>query len=518
MWRCPTRCSADELVTTAVEFREITKEFPGVVANDRVTMRIREGSVHALVGENGAGKSTLVRILYGLEQADSGSMTLRGLAHRPRSPLDAIAAGVGMVHQHFKLFDSLSVAENIAYGAEPTRRGMLDSARMARDVRELSGRYGLEVDPLAVVAHLAVGVRQRVEVLKALHRKADVLLLDEPTAVLTPGETDEFLAMMRSLAGSGKTVVLITHKLREVMAVSDSVTVMRGGRVTAEMPTSDTTASEIAAHMVGHEQVPHRPARTSRRGATVLAVAGLEVLGSDRRPAVRGVTFDVAAGEIVGLAGVSGNGQRELVEAVVGLRAAQGGTVTIDGADVTAVSAGEVRRLGVAHVPEDRLGDGVAEGASLAENLAMGHHRATRHRRGPWIDRSAVASTAEAVIARYDIRANGPAAGFATLSGGNQQKAVVGRELLHSGSLIIMEQPTRGVDVGAIDFIHRRMISERGDGRGILLVSSELSELTALSDRVLVMFDGRIVGEVSGPDYDEHELGEMMVGLRGDTA
>ena len=501
----------------AAQLTGISKRFNAVVANDGVDLVLRRGTVHAVMGENGAGKSTLMSILFGLLSPDAGQILISGRPQVFTSPLDAIAVGLGMVHQHFKLFDSLSVAANVVYGAEPRRAGLFDRRAAEARVRELGERYGLQIDPRARVSSLSVGERQRVEILKALHRDATILILDEPTAVLTPGEVTTLFAVIRRAADAGTTVVLVTHKINEVLTVSDEVTVLRDGRVTGRFLTGETSSAQLVHAMTGREVRPVSNPGLGSPGATVLQVrdAGVVDAGLTR---VRNVSFAVRAGEIVGIAGVSGNGQHELVEAILGTRATQSGTVELLGADVTRCTVRDRRLRGVAVIPEDRRGEGSAIGMSITENLALGHHRtapigAARGIRRGWISVRAARAAARALIADYDVRTAGEQQSVGSLSGGNAQKVVIARELSHNAPLLIAEQPTQGVDVGAIEAIHGRLLDYRAGGGAVLLVSHEISELLALADRILVMLDGALVAEFSRADATTAGIGAAMAGL-----
>ncbi|GAA4038277.1 ABC transporter ATP-binding protein [Streptomyces shaanxiensis] len=494
----------------AVELRGITKRFPGTLANDAVDLTVRRGEIHALMGENGAGKSTLMSVLYGMERADAGSVRIDGHAVESgfASPSEAMAAGLGMVHQSFKLFDSLSVAENVVYAAEPRRFGLVDRAAARRRVRELAEEHGLAVDPDARVGDLPVGLRQRVEILKLLHRGARTLILDEPTAVLTPAEADALFVVLKSLAAEGRTVILVTHKLREVLEGSDRVTVLRDGRVVARLVTAETSADEIAAAMTGRAVELDRIHAPGTPGEPVLEVAGLST------DAVRDVDLTVRAGEIVGIAGVAGNGQSELVEALAGLRQTSAGRVRLRGGDITHASATERRAKGLAYVPEDRHAVGTAPAASVADNLAMGHHRTSLSSRG-LLPPTAVRAHAKRLVERFGIKTSTPEVPASALSGGNLQKLLIGRELAHDAPLLLVEQPTRGVDIGAIQNIHDQLIAYRDAGHAVLLVSAELSEIRGLADRVLVMYEGRVAASYTKDEADERTLGLAMAG--GDT-
>lgn len=493
-----------------LELRGITKRFPGVLANDHIDLAVRTGEIHAVVGENGAGKTTLMSILYGLVAPDEGEILVRGEPVRLRSALDAIINGLGMVHQAFKLFPTLTVAENVVFGAEPRRRGLLDRAAATAAVSELAEQHGLAVDPNAKVEDLPVGVLQRVEILKALYRKANILILDEPTAVLTPQERDTLFTVMRSLRESGRTILFITHKLNEVMAISDRVTVLRGGAAVADLVTTETSPAEISRHMTGRDVDLERPHGAGIVGEVVLAVRDLSVMGEHGLVAVDAVGFEVAAGEIVGIAGVAGNGQTELIEAITGFRRPQQGSIRIGGTDVTTAPVAVRRQAGMTYIPEDRHGVGTAAAGSLTRNLLMGFQR--RFSTRGWLDRSAIDAHTEALVDRFDIKAVDGSVPVSTLSGGNLQKVVVAREMSHEGAtLLIAEQPTRGVDIGAIEFIHRRLIDFRDRGGAVLLVSAELWEIKTLASRVLVLFEGKVVGEYQ-PMVSEADLGLAMTG------
>ncbi|GAA2111272.1 ABC transporter ATP-binding protein [Actinomadura alba] len=494
-----------------VEMRGIVKHFPGVRANDGIDLTVAPGEIHALMGENGAGKSTLMSILYGMQRPDAGTILIGGREVSFTSPTQAIAAGLGMVHQGFKLFPSLSVTDNVVYGREPRRRGLIDRAAARRKVAELSERFGLGVDPGAPVAELPVGVRQRVEILKLLYRDARVLILDEPTAVLTPAETGALFDVLRGLAAHDRTVLIVTHKLREVMALSDNVTVLRDGRVAARLRTAATTPAEIAEAMTGRAIELDRRYPAGAIGGPVLEVTGLTVRG-EGRPLVDRVSCTVRAGEVVGIAGVAGNGQTELIEALVGLRPPDGGRVTVDGRDVTDAPVAARRAAGLAYVPEDRAEVGSAPDASIGDNLAMGFHRAEPLTVRGLLRPAAVRAHARRLIGEFGVKAGDPADPVSTLSGGNHQKVILGREMAHDARLLVVEQPTRGVDIGSIQNIHARLIGYRDAGHAILLVSAELSEIIGLSDRILVMSEGRIATELDRGEADERRLGLAMAG------
>ena len=499
-------------MTNAVELRHITKSFGRLVANRDISLSVAAGSIHAIVGENGAGKSTLMKILYGMMQPDVGSILVGGREVRIRTPLDALRLGLGMVHQHFMLVPPLTVAENIVLGREPRRGLSVDRRRAEEEVAALSARYGLRIDPAARVENLSVGEEQRVEILKALHRGARVLILDEPTAVLTPQEVDELFAVLKRLKAGGSTILLITHKLREVLAVSDRVTVLRGGAVAGEHVTAETSVAELASDMVGRSVLLELEKPFAVPAAPLLEVRDLHVRDDRRLVAVRGVSLTVRGGEILGVAGVEGNGQAELIDAIAGLRYAESGIVRLAGRDVTHASPLARFRAGLAHVPADRLRHGLVGDFSLAENLALGLQREPRLGRGPWLDPNLVRRHAVALLAENDVRPADPAAPGRALSGGNQQKLVVGRELSRRAQVLLAAHPTRGVDLGAIEQIHRRILEVRARGSAVLLFSSELSELLSLSDRIAVLYEGRIVFEAQAAATDERSLGQHMTG------
>ena len=497
-----------------LRLRGITKRFGSLAANDGIDLEIRPGEIHCLLGENGAGKSTLMNVLYGLLQPDEGEIRVDGRPLACRSPREAMAAGIGMVHQHFMLVDVFTVAENLILGRE--RSALLDLRRARRLVRELSDRYGLDVDPDAVVEDLPVGVQQRVEILKALSYDAAYLIFDEPTAVLTPQEIDELMAVMRSLRDEGRAIVFITHKLREVRAIADTITVIRRGRVVGAAAPTDSEAA-LAELMVGRAvsltvakgpAAPGRP-RLSIRGLSVASPGGVLVVDN--------LDLEVAGGEIVCIAGVQGNGQTELAEALLGVTPATGGTVTLDGRPILARRPRQTIDAGLGFVPEDRKHDGFVGSFSVAENLVLNHFDDPPYARGVALNLAAIRANAEARVAEFDIRTQSVDSPVGSLSGGNQQKVVLARELSRPLAVLIANQPTRGVDVGAIEFLHKRLVAERDRGTAVLIVSTELDEVAALADRVAVMYRGRIVGIVP-PGTSREVLGLMMAGVPTDEA
>ncbi|MEZ5238039.1 MAG: ABC transporter ATP-binding protein [Microthrixaceae bacterium] len=497
-----------------VELRGITKRFPGVTANERVGLSVRSGEVLALLGENGAGKSTLMNVLYGLYRADEGEILLDGRTVSFDSPADALAAGIGMVHQHFMLVPVFTVAENLVLGDEIAHGpfGRLDLEASRARIRELSQRYHLSVDPDATVEDLPVGVQQRVEILKALYRDANLLILDEPTAVLTPGEVAELEGTVASLAESGKAVIFITHKLGEVMRVADRIAVLRGGRLVGEVRPEDTDESRLAELMVGRavQLVVDRP--PARPTDTVLRVENLSVTDERGAVAVDDLSFTVRGGEILAVAGVQGNGQTELVEALCGLREPLRGSVVLDGADVTGADPAELFRRGVGHIPEDRQNDGLVGDFAVADNLVLNTFDWDDFARGPIRDGAAVRRNAEELCESFDVRTPSVDTPAGTLSGGNQQKVIVAREFTHAGRLLVAAQPTRGLDVGSIQYIHGRIVAERDSGAAVVVVSAELDEVLALGDRVAVMFEGRFVGVLEGGEIDRNRVGLLMAG------
>jgi len=502
-----------------LEMRHITKRFPGIVANDDVSFDLLEGEVHALLGENGAGKSTLMNILYGLYHADEGEIVIKGTPVRLGSPSASIGAGVGMVHQHFMLIPVMTVAENIVLAEEPTRSGIVFDVREAeRRVREISDRFGLAVDPTARIEDITVGQQQRVEILKALYREADILVLDEPTAVLTPQEAQDLFEVIRGLTARGKSVIFITHKLNEVLDIADRITVLRRGKLIETLPAEGATEASLARLMVGREVLLRVEKTQAKPGEPLLQVDELRVHDDRGLEKVRGISFEVRAGEIVGIAGIDGNGQTEMIDALAGLRSIDSGTVRIDGDDVTRDSVHGHFDGGLGHIPEDRQRRGLVLEYSIAENIALHDYRSEPASRYGWLFPSRLIERARSLIKAFDVRGGGPATRAGSLSGGNQQKVVLAREIERDPKVLIAAQPTRGLDVGAIEFVHRRLIEERDEGRAILLVSLELEEVLSLSDRILVLYEGEIAGEFP-PTASEEELGIAMTGAgRGEVA
>ena len=495
-----------------LELRNITKTFGSVVANDDVSITVHKGTIHAIVGENGAGKSTVMRIAYGFYKADSGEILVDGKLVQIRSPHDAIALGIGMVHQHFMLVDTMTVAENIILGAETGSAASLDLEKANRDIKALSDELRLNINPRAVIEDLSVGQQQRVELLKALYRNADLLILDEPTAVLTPQEVAEFFAILRRMKEQGKTIIIITHKLEEVLAISDEVTVMRDGKSVGNVKTAETSAKDLARMIVGRDVLLRVEKTDAVPTDVVLDVKGLSVQGRHGR-AVDDVSFSVRAGEIVGIAGIEGNGQTELIEALAGLIPASGGRIEFEGRDVTGSGARKLKELHIAHIPEDRHRRGLLLNSDLAENSILGVHYRPPVASGPgFMDSSAIEKRVKGIIKNFDVRPPVPELPARSLSGGNQQKLIIGREFELDPKLLLVSQPTRGVDIGAIEFIHRAIIELRDKGRAILLVSAELEEVTALADRLLIIREGKIVGEVDPKTTSVEEIGLLMTG------
>jgi simple sugar transport system ATP-binding protein len=496
-----------------LEAKGVTKRFPGVLANDSIDLQLREGEILALLGENGAGKSTLMNILYGLYHPTEGEIWIKGEHVQLAGPGDAIARGVGMVHQHFQLVPVMTVAENVVLGSETVTFGdRLDKRKARQIVRDLSERYGLEVDPDALIEDLPVGIQQRVEIIKALYRNADILILDEPTAVLTPQEADELFRVMRDLTEKGVSIIFITHKLREVLEVADSIGVLRRGRMVGTASPVGATKQSLAELMVGREVILQVEKSAAHPGEPVLQIKDF-VADDDRgQQALEGVSLEIRAGEILGIAGVQGNGQRELVEALTGLRELKGGTARLDGQDITGFSPRRVTTSGVAHIPEDREKHGLVMAYSIADNMVLNHYFERPFSRNLVISHEAIRQNGEQLVELYDVRTPSAMTSAGSLSGGNKQKVIVAREFSHPVKLLIASQPTRGLDVGSIEFIHKQIIRQRDNGVAVLLVSAELDEVLSLADRVAVMFDGKIVKTLPISEATKERVGLLMAG------
>jgi general nucleoside transport system ATP-binding protein len=499
---------ADDLV---LEMKGIRKEFPGVVANDGVSFDVRRGEVHALLGENGAGKSTLMNILYGLYRPDGGEILLNGKQVSFSSAKDAIDAGIGMVHQHFMLIPVMTVAENVVLGTEPRKGLLLDEKAADRRVADMARTFRFAVDPEALVEDISVGQQQRVEIMKALYRNADLLILDEPTAVLTPQEASDLFEILRTLRREGISIIFISHKLNEVLEIADRITVLRRGKTIDTVPREGATEESLARAMVGREVLLRVEKEASQAGESLLEVRDLHVLDDRGIEKVRGLSFDVRAGEIVGIAGVDGNGQTELIDALTGLQKIESGTVKIGGRDLTHATARSALDLGIGHIPEDRQRRGLVLEFTIAENIALHDYAKPPVARFGWLFPNRMVSRAKTLIQEFDVRGGGPLTRAGGLSGGNQQKVVAAREIARDPKVLIAAQPTRGLDVGAIEYLHRRLVAERDKGRAILLVSLELDEILSLSDRILVVYEGEIVGEHAG-EVSEQEIGLEMLG------
>jgi general nucleoside transport system ATP-binding protein len=503
--------------TGHVEMRNITKRFPGVLANDNVTFGVRRGEVHALLGENGAGKSTLMKILYGMQQPDEGEIWLNGAPIRISSPAAAIKAGIGMIHQHFMLVPSLTVAENVALGLRSTNAPFVNLNTIVKKSRDLADKYGLKIDPNAYVWQLSVGEQQRVEILKALYRDAHVLILDEPTAVLTPQEVTELFKTLRHMTDIGHALVFISHKLHEVLSISERVTVLRDGRVVGSQVTASATRSSLVQMMVGREialSVDHQPLPL---GEVRLSLKGLTALSDRQTPALRNVTLDVRAGEIVGLAGVSGNGQRELAEVIAGLRRATGGSVSIDSVDITHQPVNARIQAGLSYIPEERMRDGAIKEFSVAENAILQTHNAAPVSRFGIFNFSAVRQQTQSLIDSFNVKTPNQRVAIRNLSGGNIQKLILARELARHPRVLVAAQPTRGVDIGATLYIHRVLLDQREQGTATLLISEDLDEIRALSDRVAVIYEGEILGIVDREAATPEVLGLLMAGIRPES-
>ena len=499
-----------EAVNYAVEMRGVSKRFGEVLANDSITLSIGPASIHAVIGENGAGKSTAMNILYGFYNADAGEILLDGRKTEIGTPGDAIALGLGMVHQHFMLVEPLTVTENIILGDEPLSGLSIDYRSARARVSELSKQHGLKIDPDARIADLSVGQQQRVEILKTLYRGARILILDEPTAVLTPLEVVELFTILRGLRDQGKTIIIITHKLAEVLALSDNITVMRDGRVVGNLPTSEATAQGLARLMVGREVLLRVQKKDASPAGAVLEVRGLSYQDDQGRSRLDAVSFDVHAGETLGIAGVEGNGQTELIEIIAGLRRQTAGDVMLGGESINTLDARDRKRRGIAHIPEDRHRRGLLLSFDLSGNSILGVHRERPISGTFLLNREVIEERAGRLVREFDVRPPNIALPSAALSGGNQQKLIVAREFDIKPKLLLVAQPTRGVDIGATEFIHRQLIDLRDAGAAVLLVSAELDEVLSLSDRIIVIYEGRIVGEVDPKKVDEQQIGCLM--------
>lgn len=495
-----------------IEMRDITKVFGGFVANDKINLHLRKGEIHALLGENGAGKSTLMNMLAGLLEPTSGEIAVNGQVVNLDSPSKAASLGIGMVHQHFMLVEAFTVAENIILGSELTKNGVLDIAGASKEIKALSERYGLAVDPSAKVADISVGAQQRVEILKTLYRGADILIFDEPTAVLTPSEIDELMAIMKNLVKEGKSIILITHKLDEIRAVSDRVTVIRRGKSIETVEIAGATNADLAEMMVGRSVSFKTEKQASKPKEVVLSIKDLVVNENRGVPAVKNLSLDVRAGEIVGIAGIDGNGQSELIQAITGLRKVESGSIELKGDSIVGLHPRQITELSVGHVPEDRHRDGLILEMMISENIALQTYYKEPHSKNGILNYSNITSYAKKLMEEFDVRAASELVPAAALSGGNQQKAIIAREIDRDPDLLIVSQPTRGLDVGAIEYIHKRLIEERDNGKAVLVVSFELDEILNVSDRIAVLHDGKIQGIVSPETTNKQELGVLMAG------
>ena len=495
-----------------IEMREITKVFGEFVANDKINLELRKGEIHALLGENGAGKSTLMNMLAGLLEPTSGEIVVNGQVVKLDSPSKAASLGIGMVHQHFMLVEAFTVAENIILGSELTKNGVLDIARATREINELSDRYGLAVDPTAKVADISVGAQQRVEILKTLYRGADILIFDEPTAVLTPSEIDELMAIMKNLVKEGKSIILITHKLDEIRAVSDRVTVIRRGKSIETVEIAGATNADLAEMMVGRSVSFKTEKQEAQPKEVVLSIKDLVVNENRGVPAVKNLSLDVRAGEIVGIAGIDGNGQSELIQAITGLRKIESGSVELKGQSIVGLHPRQITEMSVGHVPQDRHRDGLVLEMMISENIALQTYYKEPLSKKGILNYTNIIGYAKQLMQEFDVRAASEIVPASALSGGNQQKAIIAREVDRNPDLLIVSQPTRGLDVGAIEYIHKRLIQERDNGKAVLVVSFELDEILNVSDRIAVIHDGKIQGIVTPETTNKQELGVLMAG------
>lgn len=499
-------------LNNVIEMNNIRKEFPGIVANDNITIQLRQGEIHALLGENGAGKSTLMNILFGLYQPDKGEIIVRGEKVNITDPNVANRLGIGMVHQHFMLVENFTVAENIILGSEPTKAGRIDIRKAEKEIRELSEKYGLSVDPKAKIEDISVGMQQRVEIIKTLYRGAEILIFDEPTAALTPQEIHELIQIMKSLVKEGKSIILITHKLKEIMSVCDRCTVIRRGVGIGTVEVKETNPDALAAMMVGREVNFKVDRKKAEPKHNVLEIKDLVVQDVRKVSVVNGLNLEVKSGEILGIAGVDGNGQTELIEAITSLRKINNGTITLNGKDLTKLKTRKVTEAGIGHIPQDRHKHGLVLDFSIAENIVLQTYYQEPYSKNKIINFPVVLEKSRNLIEEYDVRTPSEHTLARALSGGNQQKAIIAREVDRSPELLIAAQPTRGLDVGAIEFIHRKLIEERDKGRAVLLVSLELDEVLNVSDRIAVIYEGKIVAIVDPKETDEKELGLLMAG------
>jgi simple sugar transport system ATP-binding protein len=505
-------------MTPVLELRGITKRFPGVLANDHIDLTLEEGKILALLGENGAGKTTLMNILYGLYHPDEGEIIVRGQEIKVESPNDAIAAGIGMVHQHFMLVPVFTVAENVMLGDEDVRLGgVLDRKSAGEKIRQISEQFNLDVDPDAYIKDLPVGVQQRVEIIKLLYREADILILDEPSAVLTPQEVEGLVEIMRTLVAQGKSIIFITHKLGEVLEVADSITVIRRGKVVGSTIPEEADRRKLAEMMVGRAVSLEVEKELPQVGESVLEIDNLVVLDERQQVAVNGVSFTVRSGEVLGLAGVQGNGQTELVEAITGMRKSMEGKIRLLGQDITQATPRQITELGSAHIPEDRQRDGLVLSFPILDNLVLNNYYLPPFTKGVVMQQEAIEQNAEKLIQEFDIRTPNASTNAGTLSGGNQQKVIVAREFSRPIKFLVASQPTRGLDVGSVEFIHRRLIEKRDEGTGVLLVSTELDEIMELSDRIAVMYRGTIVDILDAEDVTKNQVGLLMAGVHPES-
>ncbi len=501
-----------------LELRGITKRFPGVLANDHINLTVEKGEIHALLGENGAGKTTLMNILYGLYHPDEGEILVNGNITAIKSPIDAIKAGIGMVHQHFMLVPVFTVTENVMLGEEFTKYGgVLDRAKAAQKVQEISDKYNLNIDPNAFIKDMPVGLQQRVEIIKLLFREANILIMDEPTAVLTPQEVIELFKIMQTLIDQGKSIIFITHKLGEVLESAKKITVIRGGKVVGSTDPKTATMNELANMMVGREVSLEVDKEIQKTGEIVLEVRDLKVLDPRGGVAVDEINFEVRAGEVLGIAGVQGNGQTELVRSLTGLLPAIDGTVLLSGQDITHSNPRQITELGTAHIPEDRQKDGLVLGLPISDNLVLNTYYLKPYSNGIWLDQKVIIETGEKLVKSFDIRTPSVFTPASSLSGGNQQKIIVAREFSRPIKLLIASQPTRGLDVGSIEYIHNRLLAKRDEGCAVLLVSTELDEVMQLSDRIAVLYRGKIISILDAKTASKEQLGLLMAGIIGET-